>query len=486
MSTYTTYFIRSLQKYCNGFPANSNLPDHFGSQSVGTEWDNALRINYGSGAVEEVPVPLHSVFEFLKTGEANASPFGFYPLSLEEKHIFPAGEKGKFDDLVTGFKSEWPKLLKLKPEAFGDTLLYLSKKYFSNTGFSPRFPHISLHEHLKTTAALADCLGRSENRQILLVGAGLDNIQGFCYDIVSSKAAKSLKGRSFFLQMLLDTMLQEIIAHPVINASLGHVIYARGGKMYLLLPGRSDSKDSLQKISVSISENFWQHFKASLHGFLEFEEIDPAESNPAKEAWQRLDTKIKYAKNRRWSHLFTFERFDLLFSPIAEGGTNLDASQAESGQVGKKMCRVTGEIIDNPGLDNILEEDGDTGQKIYVSDFVKFQATLAEGIRDAEQYYWLESNTEQSVQKSFFTGSVKFVSLPDDRFSGRSWNHARNDFKRNIRWSINPSDNFLPDQPEEISYGFVFYGGNDQATVFEKNKTPPERIKFFHELAGLE
>jgi CRISPR-associated protein Csm1 len=498
MNYYLSYFLQGLRKYCGHFPQEEDLPDSIQelpdvSLSV---WETALQLNYGSIPREGDAVPLRSVFEFLNNGKVEAPTFAFHPLSLKSDLIFPSEVSGDFQKLVTGFKNEWVNLKKLLPENytkddttnFTDTLVFLSKKYFSNAGFSDEYPYISLHEHLKTTTALADCISREGSSGILLVGAGLDNIQGFCYDIVSSKAAKSLKGRSFYLQMLLDTLQQEIIGHPKINACLGHIIYARGGKMYLLLPDTKDCEAALREMSLAISEKFWQHFKASLHQFLGFEKINNAENDAAKQAWVRLDAKVKFVKNRRWSNLFSLENFDQLFSPIAEGGTNLDASHAEpvDSRTGKKMCRVTGEIIENPGLENILEEDGETGQKIYVSEFVKFQATLAEGIRDAEQYFWLKANSGQRVQKSFFTGSDDYVSLPDDSFSGRVWNSVRSNFQRTKKWSINEPENFLPDPPEALSYGFVFYGGNNQATVFDKEKTPSERIKFFHELAGLE
>lgn len=485
MSTYTKYFISGLQKYCTGFPADSDLPSHLGAQLVGTEWANALRINYGSDAIEEKAVPLCSVFEFLKTGKAEAAPFGYYPLSLDKQHIFPDGEKRTFDDLIADFKSEWSKLLNLSPEAFGDTLLYLSKKYFSNAGFSPRFPHISLHEHLKTTAALADCLERSDNRQILLVGAGLDNIQGFCYDIVSSKAAKSLKGRSFFLQMLLDTMQQEIIAHPAIEASLGHVIYARGGKMYLLLPDKSVVQDALTDIRTELITTFWEKFKSSLYGYLQFESF-AATADDACVVWERLKKSIRNDRDRQYQNLL-LEEFDRFFEPISEGFDTEEPGLAEGRGVGKKQfCRVTGELIEEASLEHNNIEANPNEAPVWVLPAVKFQSDLGEGLREAKHYFLHRKKVLHDILPNnfFHTGSSTRLALP------QAGNWMR-EFKENLQSQFSPTQrcalndlDFLPTQPNGIANGFTFYGGNNQPVWTDQEGVV--RVKDFEKLAGRE
>lgn len=379
-------------------------------------------MNLGQSIAEQ-PVALRSIFQFLKEGKTDRQTFPLTPLSLQEADFFPHNNaQGNFQTLKTAFEREWKTLKQTNTNAFGDTLLFLAKKYLSKVGCSPDAPHISAFEHIKTTAALAECLERSANGQILLVGVGLDNIQGFCYDIVSSKAAKSLKGRSFYLQMLLDTVAQDIIKHPDIQAEFGHIVYPRGGKMYLLLRPGGHTK-CVRGIRTTMTQAFWRKFKSSLYCYLQFETFSPTETNLSL-AWDNLSKTIHTIRNRKYNHLLVNE-FNKFFTPIKEG---FDAEDLESEEeqsirinlkipkgIGKKQfCRVTGELIEIASLEmNNIEADPQK-DPVWVLDAVKFQSDLGEGLRNANAYYLHKAKSSGGVTESdiFYTGSPNYLSLP--------------------------------------------------------------------------
>lgn len=475
MNSYLSYFLHGLQKYCGRFPVKTDLPvfpDRLPSAEPEV-WLSAMQLNYGKAISEGKPVQFRSVFEFLKNGTKESEPFGFHPLSLKSDSIFPGGSRGDFQTLIEGFKNEWEHLKKIQPENFTDTLVFLSKKWFSSAGFSPEMPHVSLHEHLKTTAALADCLQRSEKRKVLLVGVGLDNIQGFCYDIASSKAAKSLKGRSFFLQMLLDTISREIISK--MDATLGHIVYARGGKAFLLLPDSTAVRQALDKIKTELSAGIWEKYRSSLFMFLKYEPFDEQETDFSN-VWKRLQAKIRTDKQQKNLEMLTTD-FDTFFKPIEEGFRTGDVNGD------KQFCRVTGELIKNAvsGKNNI--ESDQTEAPVWVSDAVKFQSDLGEALRESKEYIQWQAKEQHQIadDQPIFTGSKTFLSVPEGSWSLRHARPFKNDFKARFRLKLNELD-FLPASPNGMGCGFAFYGGNEQAVL--TTKAGETRVKFYSELAG--
>lgn len=481
-------FLHGLRRYCAGFPQVGDLPPDFAAPAFEPAiWQEAAEISLGRAAVEERAVPLRSVFQHLQERpEDSAVAYAMQPLSLSEGAIFPTKTPGEWQPLLAGFQKEWrERLMKVKGEAFGDTLLFLAKKHLSNVACSPAAPHISLFEYLKTTAAVADCQHRSASGQLLLVGVGLDNIQGFCYDIVSSKAAKSLKGRSFYLQMLLDTLAEDIIRHPAIAATPGHIVYARGGKMYLLLPDAPAVRDALTDIRTELTASFWEKFKSSLYGYLQFEPFAPT-ADDARAVWERLKKSVRRDRDRQYKNLL-LEDFDYFFEPIPEGFKTEEPGLAEGGGVGKKQfCRVTGELIEQASLERNNIEANPEKDPVWVLPAVKFQSDLGEGLREAKHYFLHRKKGSPDISPSdfFHTGSSTRLALPEAGkwMRGFEKNLASN-FSPTQRRALNDLD-FLPEQPNGVAYGFTFYGGNDQPTWTDEEDV--ERVKDFEKLAGRE
>ncbi len=68
----------------------------------------------------------------------------------------------------------------------------------------------------------------------LLVSGDLSGIQAFIYTIPSAGALKSLRGRSFYLEILMENIADEILARAGMSRS--SLLYTGSGHFYLLLP----------------------------------------------------------------------------------------------------------------------------------------------------------------------------------------------------------------------------------------------------------
>ncbi|NJM12913.1 MAG: hypothetical protein HC889_14510 [Synechococcaceae cyanobacterium SM1_2_3] len=111
-------------------------------------------------------------------------------------------------------------------------------------------PDISLFDHLRVTAAIAEGLylhheanGTLNQPQLFkelnipkwrLVCGDFSGIQDFIYNITSAGAARGLRGRSFYIQLLCDGVSEFILRQLGLYPTAR--IYSSGGKFYLLLP----------------------------------------------------------------------------------------------------------------------------------------------------------------------------------------------------------------------------------------------------------
>jgi CRISPR-associated protein Csm1 len=465
--SYHAKLTYGIQKYFTNFVGSTTWQ---ASSQPDQAWQAAMMRNYGKAVAQEKAVPLRSVFQFLRTGDTDKNfAFPAVALDLDEKDFFPI-ENAAFDlvGLQDAFAKEWEKIKDGKPENVGTTLLYLAKKYLSKVAFSPEMPYISTFEHIKTTAAIAECIERGDGGKLLLVGVGLDNIQGFCYDIVSSKAAKSLKGRSFYLQMLLETIAQDILEGT--HATQGHIIYARGGKMFLLLPDTADIRSKLDEIRENIIASFWTKFKTSLYIYLQYESFS-AETSDQQAIWHKLNKSIKSDRGRKYQDLLITD-YKTFFKPLEEGFEALEPVVGE-GEGKKQFCRVTGEVINEADLKlNNLEASAQDEAPIWVSGYVKFQSDLGQQLPISDYYAYFKG--EVALDDPHFMGSTSNFALPNET-------DLDTGLKPSQQRQLN-NTHFLPTSPNGIAYGFSFYGGDKQPMKEVEGK---RIVKGYEDLADV-
>ncbi|MBL6987933.1 MAG: type III-A CRISPR-associated protein Cas10/Csm1 [Methylobacter sp.] len=157
------------------------------------------------------------------------------------------------------------------------TLLALMEKYLSQVPAETNVlrPDISLFDHLRISAAIAEGLYdyHVDNRNLTtaefkdqqiskwrLVCGDFSGIQNFIYKISSKGAAKGLRGRSFFIQLLCDAASEQLIRKLGLYATAR--IYSSGGKFYLLI---SETKlEALRQEVGIINQALLQQFRGEM------------------------------------------------------------------------------------------------------------------------------------------------------------------------------------------------------------------------------
>lgn len=221
---------------------------------------------------------------------------------------------------------------------------------------------VSLFQHLKTTAAIAACmlkfgLGEEDLKMLhdalvksstgarlssseeglldrdlwALVKGDISGTQDFLYLLTSSGAARGLRGRSFYLQMLTEMIADWILRESDLPAT--NLLFAGGGHFYLLLP-YSETTERFANIRFQIAEKLWKAHKGDLSLNLEFvpvvarDLLEPqAGGNGFSGKWEQVSRLINDRKQRKWLDLGSDKMMDELFTPKQRGTTSEDTCQ---------------------------------------------------------------------------------------------------------------------------------------------------------------
>lgn len=135
-------------------------------------------------------------------------------------------------------------------------------------------PEISLFDQAKLCAALAFCIsdvGKGpDDMQFMLYSMDFSGIQDFIYTITSKGALKTLRARSFYLELLMENIIDLLL--DKLGLSRFNVIYSGGGHCYLIIPNTKEAKDIAESFNTDINNWLTDTFDISLyvgHGYAE-------------------------------------------------------------------------------------------------------------------------------------------------------------------------------------------------------------------------
>lgn len=470
------------------------------------EYGEKNGINWGMQRYKKIP--LYSVFNKIHQGNYQFA-FGLNKLSIDEKGFYPCDIKkledgnttDKYKMLWDEFVGEFEQLPTDSFEGFTESLLFLLKKYTwcipSNT---TDMANVSLFDHLKTTAAFADCLYvywkehhdefvydkirltvKEGVKPVILLGGDLSGIQKFIYNIASRKAAVSLKGRSFYLQLLIDSIIQRIISHPDIKASLSHVVYSSGGKFYMVLPNTTKVLAAIQSIKTDLEKSLWEEHHGQLVVNIDYVsfaynlkgkglDFENRENQPIGELWRTLAEKLTCQKNLKFKNLLMDSYGE--FFEVQEVGEK------------SKVCAVTG--VENENL--VAIDSDETGDKTLVLPIVKKQAELGNVLKDVDYVITYRGNDSNDYLNSYAKFKISCVGIDNYLFDQKELIDNEADFRTITSADVcrvkrvNNTGFIIKLKGNKCGYGFQFYGGNKQAQIVDE-ETKRLRNETFEELA---
>ncbi|MBW4565954.1 MAG: type III-A CRISPR-associated protein Cas10/Csm1 [Mojavia pulchra JT2-VF2] len=160
-----------------------------------------------------------------------------YPLNLESIKIQQDNFKVEINQtLSNSLNDNWENL---------PLLMLILDKFGSCLSFGES--DVALVDMARATAAVAAALvNNSEAEKISLIAGDLSGIQKFIYTISSDGALKSLRARSFYLELVTEEIVQELLEE--LDLPRTSIIYAGGGNFYLLVTANNKTEEKVKQI----------------------------------------------------------------------------------------------------------------------------------------------------------------------------------------------------------------------------------------------
>ena len=432
-----------------------------------------------------------SIFSHLKFKDKTGQRKSFPQKELSLLSDFFPGETGD-EDLKTAFEKEIKELNRLDNDlARAETLLFLLHKY-GTTMPSGVAAEISLYDYAKSKAAFAQCLAALRELDalptapFLLVGGDMSGIQEFLYDIVSTNASKNLKGRSYYLHLLGDTILTCLLAQ--LELPQANVVYASGGSFYVLAPNTPDVKNALTDFEKDVKEKLFAAHKTLLSFIIDCVEF--SEKDKIGEVWDRLNKKFDRKKRAKFNpqlldfgQLFDPEKQDVggdLRRDVVTGEEILDGDQSVTYFLGDSFPKLA---TDEEWADRENVVSKPTAHQIMMGLFLKSTMYRMNG-KDLEikldDTGW-EFDTDRRFRPAEFDIN-QFI------LDGDTVNRKVINAQPQQTLSVNTFD-FLEKICNAGIKGFELYGGNAYPQIRLKNRRTAfeyDAAKTFSELAGME
>jgi len=330
------------------------------------------------------------------------------------------------------------------------------------SGYWKNVPDVSLFDHARTTAALAACLAaddrsiewcktiQKENGTVcLLLGGDLSGVQSFIYNIASSGAAKSLRARSFYVQMITETLALAII--QALQIPITNIIYVGGGGFQILVP--VCARENLPQIVRDLTDRLLVVHQGGLGLTVRWVEIQYNDFEYFNKVRERLGKDINLAKRKPFSGASPDKLLQVVGQPLNVGGDPL------------KYCSVTGEDGEN------IEKDRD-GE--YKSKFVISLESLGNELPKATHIITNSIPMTNPCHASHWKDALRSFGLDIQIYSDKTEQIIASENENLMRiWKLNPNnaDDRLSDMLKDRSY-VITYRPFAQLTPLDEQNRP--------------
>lgn len=386
--------------------------------------------------------------------------------SFPEKEQDQNGQKA-YADLWKDFEEAFEKLKEEGTQqirSFSENLLYLLQRFTTAVPSSTiHLPDVSLYDHLKSTGIFAyalhhyleahqrlDASFRIEDQEapFLLVGGDLSGIQKYIYDIVSTDASKNLKGRSFYLQVIVENIVQRLLDE--LNLPSAAIVYASGGGFYLLASNTPNIIQKLEQLRSELADELFERHQTSL--FLGIDWVPVTHEAIFKQqingVWRVLMQKIGATKARKFQTQLVASS-DAFFKPIEVGG-----KQLRDYITGEEFTEIENDAIltKKKGIVRFIDDEADKpvkettykqiqlGGKLKKTQFWVMVRQQADHHRNGEMLSGFGYNnyflTKENNNTYFDQALIRTLNLPDQ-------------------------DSLTVPGGNQNILGFTFYGGNN-------------------------
>lgn len=309
------------------------------------------RTPYAERGTQGRVAQMQSVFSRVSLGDGPKREAMYLPLAATQvaqwEDVIPqagpldeAALKGKYAALWQAFCRE---AAQLRDEAkrhgqiapYLEGLYHLMARYTATipAAFFYDEPDVSLFDHSRVTAAVVCCVRELDEQRVsgllarsvpaedtavaLLVGGDISGVQDFVYTITSAHAARTLRGRSLYLQLLTEAVMRYVLRR--LELPITSVIYSGGGHFYLLAPPTAAA--ALEAVRAEVTKKLLDHHGVDLYLALGWTTMTAADFTAARMqvCWDATHRELRRIKRSRYRELEDRALVERVFTPRDSG-----------------------------------------------------------------------------------------------------------------------------------------------------------------------
>ncbi len=183
-------------------------------------------------------------------------------------------------------------------------LTLILEKFGSHLSFGDE--DVALIDFTRATAAVAVALADNpEATDLCLVAGDLSGIQKFIYTISSDGALKSLRARSFYLELVTEEVVQQLLEALYLPRT--NVIYAGGGNLYLLAAATTENRETLEKVRQQLNQWLLQQFQGKVFLALDsnYFETQDVKNEKFAQHWSDVTKELAKQKSQKFAEQIT-------------------------------------------------------------------------------------------------------------------------------------------------------------------------------------
>ncbi|WP_313959017.1 type III-A CRISPR-associated protein Cas10/Csm1 [Umezakia ovalisporum] len=213
-----------------------------------------------------------------------------YPLNSAPDEEAQTAFKVEINEaLANSIKDNWQNL---------SLLMLILEKFASCLSFGES--DVALVDIARTTAALAVALLNNPTQEISLIAGDLSGIQKFIYSISSEGALKSLRARSFYLELVTEEVVQQLLYQLQLPRT--NIIYAGGGNLYILASATPENQNIVNQIRKQFNEWLLKEFQGKVFLALDCLNFPIKElKDKFAENWSKATKNLAVYKSRKFA-----------------------------------------------------------------------------------------------------------------------------------------------------------------------------------------
>lgn len=324
---------------------------------------------------------LQSIFNLLN---CNDEKLCYSPEQLNENINYPTSVSTGFDEIFYGkIVNEIEKNLRgiTWNKNYLNSLLEVLEaqlSYIPSSTMKSEVADISLYDHVKITAAIAASIKEwldenniSDYKETLFKGAtgfygkkvfllfsmDMSGIQDFIYTIASKNALKMLRSRSFYLEIFMENLIDELLDY--IGMSRSNLIYSGGGHAYIITANTENIKQKIVEFELKINEWLLDEFKTALFlgcGYAECSanELHNEPEGTYRQIFKNVSKMISQKKMKRYS---------------AAQIIKLNSKGKKDGTRECRVCRRASKLLEGDDICSVCNAMIDMSQNILYEGF---------------------------------------------------------------------------------------------------------------------